>query len=309
MKIALPLFVLVLSCISKQANAQYYETTHRQTEDEIQKFKKLKVKTVTISLTEAGSEVPYSITQYDTSGRIFLIANLKHHEHFNYDQNGRMLYWLDSANDGRRFEKFEYRFSYDPSNRLVRYTTNKTNSQFIYDPSDAKETVTQNGVVIEKHDYFYTPEGKLTLEVFKDTSGKVLYQHKTMYNKYGDLASEIVVNPLKKCAGDSATSINTYDSKAHMIQKQKTLTTFSCDLRVANGPITKTTVNQKIVYTYDASGRMATETMTASDPALNYKREFQYSDDGLLAKETIRDDKGKPTKTMLYRYYYFNRKK
>jgi hypothetical protein len=303
------LTVLSVSYISG-IRAQYFDATHRQSADEIEKFKNEKVKMVTISLSEAGNEVPYSVSFFDMSGRVTFIVNPKHHEHFTYDNKGRMDYWLDSANDGRRFEKFEYFFGYNPDNRINSYRTAATSSTFTAIGTDGiKEDVLKNGVLIEQHLYTYTPDGKLTIEFFKDTSGKQLYLHKFYYNKYGDLSSEIVVNPIKRCAGDSTTIINTYDSKARLIQKQKTITTFNCDLRVPNSPVIKKTISENIVYTYDNKGRTVTEALTSSNPMLNYRKEYQYSDENLITKELTFDSNGKQSKQLIYKYYYYIRKK
>jgi YD repeat-containing protein len=303
-------FAAFIAGILTTSKAQYYDITHRQSNEEVQKYRNQRIQMVTISLSEASTEVPFGLNRYDTMGHIVLIANPKHHEHFIYDADGRMIYWLDSANDGRRFEKTEYNFGYDAGGKMNSFRTKGSTSSFMANgAAEIKEEVMKNGVLAERHSYTFTPENKPALEEFKDTSGKQLYFHKLLYNKYGDLSSEIVVNPVKRCAGDSSTHIYTYDSKARMIQQNSVITTFSCDLRVPGSPVTKTTVSQNTSYVYDNRGRLVTETMTSSNSLLNYRKEFQYNDENLLAKELTFDSKGRQSKSLIYKYYYFKRKK
>jgi hypothetical protein len=308
-KIALVLIVLVFAAISV-AQAQYYDATHRQTEQQRQLFKKEKVRMVTLSVTEAGAEVPFSITHYDTAGRVQMLANPKHHEHFRYDDKGRMAYWLDSANDGRRFEKFEHNFGYDANNRVNSYNSSKSNSTFsTAQNGDIIEEVSKNGIVAEKRSYAYNQDGKPVLEMFKDTGGRQLYMHKVLYNKYGDVASEIIVNNLKNCKGDSMVIINAYDSKGRIIQKQKFLTNYSCDNRLPNAQVDKKFISETIQYFYDSRGRLVNENQNSNDPAHINKKEYQYYDDGMVMKEMNVDGNGKSSGNLVYRYYYYIRKK
>jgi len=307
-KIISVLPVLLLASILN-VNAQYDANVHRQTDQEIQKFKKERLHFVTISLSEQGNEVPYAANYYDTSGRVIMMVTNKHHEHFGYDNNGRMNYWLDSANDGRRFEKIEYNFGYDGNNRVNSYETNKTKSQFaIGGGQEVNEDVMKNGVVVEKHSYTYTQEGKLTLEVFKDMSGNLVYSHKILYNKYGDLASEIIINPYKNCKGDSTAIINVYNSKGLIVHKQKNVTNFSCGQATSLNPEKKTITNS-IGYQYDSKDRLTIETLMSGDPTQNGRKEYSYNDDNLIAKEMDFDGKGASTGNKIYKYYFYLKSK
>ena len=297
----LALFIIGFSRISY---GQYYNETHRQTADDIKLIRSSNLKTRFSYIEQAGSSVPYGVNYYDTGGRVTFIATPMHHEHFSYDNRGRIVYWLDSANDGRRFEKFEYHFGYDDKGTVNLYKTTKTESMFSANSQEVKEDILRNGTVLERHTYNHNNDGKLTQEtsneMVKDSVGKLLYSHKLFYNKYGDLASEIIYNPLKDCKGDSIIIINTYDSKAKLIHRQKSLKTMKCETPAS--VIERKTISESISYTYNAAGLLTQESMISSDLSLNYVKKYLYNEKGILVREQGFDDKGKSTTDMVYSY-------
>ena len=287
---------------------QYYDETHRQTADDIKLLRSWNIKTRFSYLEQAGNSVANGVNYYDTGGRVTFIANPLHHEHFLYDDKGRMIYWLDSANDGRRFEKFEYHFGYNDKGAVNAYKTLKTESKFSGTGQAIREDVTRNGTVIERHNYSYNSDGKLTQqvsnEINKDTVGKLLYSHKIFYNKYGDIGSEIIYNSVKDCRGDSTIIINTYDSKGKMIHMQKSYKTMKCGNPAS--VIERKTISESISYLYDATtGQLTKEAMTSSDPTLNYKKEYVYNESGIIVKELGFDGNGKSTTNILYTYVFY----
>jgi YD repeat-containing protein len=258
-------------------------------------------------LQQNGGSIPYGVNYYDTGGRVIFMANPNHHEHFAYDDKGRMIYWLDSANDGRRFEKHEYHFGYDDKGAVNMYKTSTTESKFALSGHELKEDVSKNGSVIERRIYSYNNDGKLTQEMHyelnKDSVGKLLFSHKIFYNKYGDLASEIIYNPLNDCKGDSTIIINTYDSKAKLIQKRKTMKTMKCGTPAS---ITeRKTETETISYTYNAAGQLTSEGMTSIDPTRSYRKDYEYDTHGIILKERGFDGKGKSTTDISYTYIYY----
>src|ERR1700757_1909018 len=107
------LFCFILMVFPGLAGAQYYNATHRQSQYEINILKSRNIRVQAIYIRQAGNSVPYEVDNFDTGGRVIIIANAKHHEHFAYDNNGRLNHWIDSVNDGRRFERFDHTFGYD----------------------------------------------------------------------------------------------------------------------------------------------------------------------------------------------------
>jgi len=288
----------------KISYGQYYDETHRQTSDDINLIKARNIKTRFSYIEQAGSSAPYGVNYYDTSGRLTFMATPMHHEHFTYDDKGRMVYWLDSANDSRRFEKFEYHFGYDDKGALNAYKTSKTESKFSATGQEVKEDIIRNGTVVERYTYSYNSDGKLTQEVSNeitnDSVGKLLHSHKTFYNKYGDVGSEIIYDAIKDCKGDSTIMINTYDSKAKLIHKQKSLKTMKCGIPAS--VIERKTISESISYTYNAAGWLTQESMTSSDPSLNSVKKYEYDEHGIIVREKGFDDKGKSTTDMVYSY-------
>jgi|GEM_PF-3808925 len=301
------LVAVIILCSSTFSHAQYQEITHRQTADEIKLFRNWTLKEQVLYLQQGGGSILYGVNYYDTGGRVIFIANPNHHEHFSYDDKGRMVYWLDSANDGRRFQKQEYWFGYDDKGAINMYKTSTTESKFTANGSETKEDVMRNGTVVERRIYTYNNDGKLIQELHnemaKDSVGRLLYSHKLFYNKYGDLASEIIYNPLTDCKGDSTIVINTYDNKGKIIQKRKNIKTMKCG--ALPSAVERKMVSESTSYTYNAEGRLTKETMTASDPALSYRKEYEYEVNGVILKELGFDGKGKSTTDMAYSYIYY----
>jgi len=303
--------IIIFAVLCSFSRAQYFEATHRQSADEINQLKTHNIREKITYIQQADNSVPFGVTFYDTGGRVVFIANPNHHEHFIYDEKGRMTGWVDSVNDGRRFEKHEYQFGYNSKGTINLYKTSTTESKFFPLGQNIQEDVLHNGIVIELRKYDYNNDRKVTLELFRepgpDSLGKITYFHKILYNKYGDLASEIVYNPLKDCKGDSTVLINTYDSKGKLIHKQRSIKKLSCGA-IAN-TIDRKMETESVSMVYNASGKLTNESMVSSDPSLSYKKEFVYNENGILVKELGYDGKGKSTTNILYSYNYFPKKR
>ena len=293
--------------VQRNADAQYYNATHRQTAEEMALLKSQNIRVQAIYLEQAGNSVPYEVNNFDTGGRVILIANQKHHEHFAYDNNGRINHWVDSANDGRRFEKFEYYFGYDEKGMVNAYKTSNSFSKFYGSVPDLKEDIIRNNRIIEKHSYNFNNEGRLTSELFSDTSGKPVYSNRLFYNKYGDLGSQITVNAVKDCKGDSTAVINTYNNKGKIVHKQLNRTIITCGSQVTI--LLKKTITESYSYTYNAGGQLVKETMTSTLPGAGYRKEYQYGIEGLIFKELNFDDKGKSASDLIYSYVYYSKKR
>ena len=305
--------------ICRLSYGQYYTETHRQTTDNINLIRSWNLKTRYSYIEQADNSVPYGVNYYDTGGRVTFMATPMHHEHFMYDDKGRMVYWLDSANDGRRFEKFEYHFGYDDKGVVNVYKTSKTESKFTIVGDQVIEDLSKNGAVIETRIYSYNTtiysdnnDRKLIQEMdYKDAKdsvgkliyGKLLYSHKIFYNKYGDVGSEIIYNAIIDCKGDSTIMINTYDSKAKLIHVQKSLKTMKCGSPAS--VMERKTISESISYTYNAAGQLTQETMTSNDQSLNYVKKYVYNEHGILVREQGFDDKGKSTTDIVYSYVYY----
>ena len=175
------------------SHAQYFDATHRQSHEETELLKAHNIREKITYIQQGDNTAPYGVNYYDTGGRVIFIANPMHHEHFRYDDKGRMTYWLDSANDGRRFEKHEYYFGYDSKGALNLYKTEGAESRFFNSDNNVQEDILHKGLVTEVRKYSYNNDGKLILELFKepgnDSTAKILHLHKVLYNKYGDVAS------------------------------------------------------------------------------------------------------------------------
>src|SRR5688572_29622321 len=101
-KILASVFMLCFG-VTGAVNAQYYSLLNPQTQQQIAKFKEQKVAVQTAFIDMNGNQAPYGISKYNAEGKIIANINPKNHQHFVYDESGKLVSFIDSANDGRRF--------------------------------------------------------------------------------------------------------------------------------------------------------------------------------------------------------------
>ncbi len=294
------LVLFLVSCFAlQQANAQYQNLLNPQNTQQIQKFKEQKVVVQTAFLDVNGSQSPYGMFKFDTEGRILSNITPKNHQHFTYDASGRIITFIDSAHDGRRFWKTEYAFAYDADGRPATFKLGKQTASFSYNAA-TRELAEVNGNA--KTIYRYNEENKLVEEV--TTGGDEPKTHKYIYNKYGDLANEIIAR--QDANGTDTTRISySFDSKGKLMRKMVTQTRRMNESEDPTEPQTVVKTTKTYNYVYDVrTGLITTENMVSSNPKESCKTEWTYDNFGLPVKETKLDGTGKPIQTMVYKYSY-----
>lgn len=279
--------------------AQYQTLLNPQPAQQIQKFKEQKVAAQTIFLDINGSQAPYGLVKFDEDGRITKNITPKNHQHFSYDANGRLTSFIDSAHDGRRFWKNEYAFTFDAEGRPANFKLCKVTSNFSYDGTK-KELVEACGNA--KTTYRYNEENKITEEITE--GGDEPKTHKYIYNKYGDLATEIIA--LQNANGTDTTRIlYTYDSKGRLLRKMEINTRRMNESEDPTVPQTITKSTKTTNYTYDVrTGLLTAENTVSSNPKESGKTEWMYDNFGLPIKESKLDASGKPVQAFIYKYSY-----
>lgn len=289
------------------ASAQYADIRNPQTNKEIQVIHKQKVRRQIQYIVINGIEAPFGAATYDTSGRILSNTNARLRQHYAYDAHGRLISFVDSVSDGRRFTKNDYSFSYDSKGMPQQCSINGVKSGFSYD-AGKKELSEQRAEASgeqAKRLYSFNEGGKLIREEFFTPAGIMEKNHKLIYNMYGDLASEITVATLPNGDKDSSVQIYTYDSKGNCIRKQHThALTAHIDEDAANAQEEPETEITTMIhtYTYDRYGNRATENMQSSKAAENYRKEWVYEMNGLLESESTYDAANKLVKKFNYKY-------
>ena len=298
------IFVSVLSCLLavQAVKAQYADILHPQSDDQGLKMKAVKSNFKSQFIEMGGNEAAYAAYAYDNEGRIMKVATPKRHQLFTYNDKGQVSELVDSVNDGRRFERFDYHFEYDANGRLSSAVLGKKKAVFAYDAAKRElvETVSGAAGMLEKHVYHYTEENKLSDELFTSTAGEELRKHKLLYNKYGDLASEILVEKTKT-GKDSSSTLYTYDGKGRLIDKKYTLSKITLDVAQPSTPKVEMR-REAYSYTFNPKGQLGLITMTCSDGKDSYKQEYMYDNDGIISTETIRELGGKVIRKYSYRY-------
>lgn len=291
--------------ISNSASAQYSELRSPQTNAEIQKMRSMHIRAVTQFLELNGSAAPIGVTYLDTAGRITRIASKDHHGHFAYDGQGRLSTWIDSVNDGRRFEKKEYSFVYDEAGHPKNFKICKQACTFTYDQAGHKITENiVNGTQAASKIYMLNEDGKIVNERMSSPTGEA-YWHKFIYNKYGDLASEIKVSHNADGTLDSMVSIYTYDSKGRLIRRHNACRKGFTQSRDSLGHVSLKggeIVQQNYSYIFDMAGNMTTETLASTKADEGYKIEYQYDPTQLLTRQIKYDSHNKEVSRYAYKY-------
>jgi hypothetical protein len=283
---------------SGAALAQYETWRFPQKADEIQKMKTAKIENVTIWAEIDGTQSPYGIRFYDKDGRITRNIDVKSHAWYWYDVQGRMQKCIDSAFDGKRFTPSVYTFNYTPDGGLQNCQAGSSMISFAYNAGsrELSELVNENTTRY----YRYNENNKLAEEVSGDADNP--YRRKLIYNKYGDLASEVIVRSTAT-QRDSLIIVYSFDSKAQMVRKQMNSfhTEYSGDETM---PATETKKIEIWAYTYAMNGTLTTEAKTSpTHPAENYKIEWQYDQFTQLPLKAVHyNGQNKVEKTLIYKY-------
>lgn len=280
------------------ASAQYDTWRFPQKADEMQKMKAAHVENVTIYAEVNGTQTPYGIRFYDKEGRITRNIDAKSHAWYWYDAQGRVQKCVDSAFDGRRFVPSVYAFNYDPNGSLLNCQAGNAIISFAYNAGNRElsETLNENTTRF----YRYNENKKLLEEVSGDAQNP--YRRKLTYNKYGDLASEVIVHASEN-KKDSVIIVYSFDSKAQLVRKQ--MNSFHSEF--SEDPTTPSSERKKIEiwsYVYSMNGTLTTETKTSpTNPAENYKVEWEYDKFTQLPLKAVHyNGQNKPEKTLIYKY-------
>lgn len=295
----------VSAAVSNGASAQYNDLRNPQTSADMKKMRSMHVKSVTQYVELNGSSAPMSISYLDTGGRIVHIANHDHREYRTYDAMGRLAGRIDSVYDGRRFEKKEYSFGYDENGHPKHFRICGQSCDFTYDAAGLKMTERiVDGSRSASKMYILNNDGKIVSERLSSPSGDGYWQ-KYLYNKYGDLASEIKVSHNPDGTLDSAVSINTYDSKGRLIHKRMACRLGFTQKRDSLGHTTISggeSVQRNYSYIFDMQGNMTTETLASTKADESYKIEYQYDPTQLLTKEIKYDGHNKEVSRYAFKY-------
>lgn len=294
-----------LVAISNSVSAQYNDLRSPQTSADIHRMYSMHVKSVTQFLEVNGSSAPVGISYLDTGGRLLRIASREHRAYYTYDKQGRLTASIDSVSDGRRFEKKEYSFQYDETGRPKHFRIDRQACEFNYDAEGHKmsETIVTGAQSASKI-YMLNDQGKIVSERMSSPSGEG-YWHKFMYNKYGDLASEIKVSHNNNGTLDSMVSIYTYDGKGRLIRKHiasRLGFTLKHDSLGRTSISGGETLQQNYAYIFDMQGNMTSEVLTSSKAAESYKIEYQYDPTGLLTRQIKYDVQNKEISRYAYKY-------
>jgi YD repeat-containing protein len=292
------LLLCVAAFVCSTASAQYETWRFPQKAEEIQKIKTAGIERVTVFAEINGSQVPYGIRFYDKEGRIVRNVDAQTHAYYWYDAQGKVLKCVDSSFDGRRFFPTSYAFSYAPDGSLKGCQIGKTDLSFTYNAANRELSEVENESTTRY--YRYNEDGKLIEDVSGDAENP--YRRKLVYNKYGDLASEVLVRSTAT-SKDSIITVYSFDSKSHLVRKQTN--TFHTDISEdPTMPVSETKKIEIWAYTYAMNGTMTTETKTSpTHPAENYKVEYQYDNMKLLPLKEMRyNSQNKLEKTFVYKY-------
>jgi hypothetical protein len=212
--------------------------------------------------------------------------------------------------DGRRFERKEYSFQYDEAGHPKHFKIGQQSSEFNYDAAGHKMTESiVAGAKSASVMYILNEEGKIISERKSSPSGEG-YWHKYMYNKYGDLASEIKVSHNNNGTLDSMVSIYTYDGKGRLIRKHIAARNGFTQKRDSLGRTSVSggeTLQQNYSYIFDMQGNMTTETLSSSKAGESYKIEYQYDPTGLLTRQIKYDAQNKELNRYAYKYNTANK--
>jgi YD repeat-containing protein len=296
MKKTICLIAAGFACLA--ATAQYESVRFPQKAAEIQKMKNASVEQITIFSEVNSTQTPFGIRFYDNEGHITRNVDLSNHSWYWYDANGQVQRCIDSAYDGRRFFPTECTFSYAPDGSLRNCRIGNREVSFEYS-ADNRELSEVSNEVTERY-YRYDESGRLLEE--RSADAEKPYRRKLTYNKYGDLASELVVS-LEGNEKDSIITVYSFDSKAQLIRKQ----TNSFLTLTSEDPTTPDEVTKKIeiwAYSYSMNGTLATEARTSpTHPAENYRLEWQYDKITQLPLKEIRyDSKNVLERTLVFSY-------
>lgn len=300
----------VSAAVSNGASAQYNDLRDLQTSADMNKMRNMHVKSIIQNIELNGSSAPVGISYLDTGGRLVHIANHDHREYRTYDAMGRLASRIDSVYDGRRFEKKEYSFAYDDNGHPKHFRLCQQSCEFTYDAAGHKmtESIVTGGHSASKM-YVLNDEGKIISERMSSPSGEGYWQ-KYLYNKYGDLASEIKVSHNADGTLDSMVSINTYDSKGRLIHKRVACRLGFTQKRDSLGHTTLTggqSVLRNYSYIFDMQGNMTSETLASTKADESYKIEYQYDATQLLTKEIKYDGRNKEVSRYAYKYNTSNK--
>ena len=284
-------------CVCSTASAQYETWRFPQKAEEIQKMKSAAVSNVTVFAEVNGIQSPYGIYFYDKEGRIQRKADPQSHAQYSYDEQGRVARCIDSAFDGRRFFATSYSFAYGPEGTLQGCQVGKTALNFTYNAASRELTEVENESTTRY--YRYNEDGKLVEEVSGDAENP--YRRKLVYNKYGDLASEVLVRSTAT-SRDSMITVYSFDSKSHLVRKQTN--TFHTDISEdPTMPVAETKKIEIWAYTYALNGTLTTEAKTSpTTPAENYRIEYQYDVKMMPLKSLQFNSQNKLEKTLVYKY-------
>lgn len=284
--------------LSTGVYAQYEAWRFPQKAAEIQKMKAANVENVTIYAEVNGSQSPFGIRFYDGEGRLTRNIDLATHAWYWYDGQGRVQRCVDSAFDGRRFVPANYSFVYGPDGMLQSCQAGNAAISFTYNAGSREVTETANENTTPY--YRFDANNKLIEEVSGDAENP--YRRKLTYNKYGDLASEVIVRSANT-AKDSIIIVYSFDSKANLVRKQMN----SFRKEYSDDPAVPPTETKKIeiwAYVYAMDGTLTTETKSSpTHPDGNYKVEWQYDHlTKLPLKEMRYNAQSRLEKTMVYKY-------
>jgi hypothetical protein len=301
--------LIVLSFGSIKLQAQYDKLRSPQTKEEIDLLQKNKVMGQTVYLMDKGQKLASEGRAYDRSGRIIGMILYNKRDYFLYDEQGRLVDFMDSVLNGENFVAKHYTFAYDSSGKLSFINLPDASVSFSYDKKSRTltEKLSRNDSVF-RTTYTYNKFDKpLDIKCY-DVDGKLYKRHSFSYTDNGFLYSERMAVHADNVL-DSVVNIYQYDGNNRVAERQ--VFTFNIALLkdAEKGPYTRQAEHydsEDYLYTYNKDGRLASEERKVkSDPLSYYYRTFEYDSRGLMIKSSDQVAKMEP-RFYVYEYAYFD---
>ena len=302
-------FILLFSLLGySPLMAQYEEILKPQTKEEINLYKKLKVKMEQQKIvSKVNNGKGNKVRLYSPEGQLLGSFDYTARKYYKYDEQGRVIAMADTVlGDDNKYKGTDYSIRYGDNGMPELIVAGNVNSIFKYDTATMllKENLTSDSPALN---YYKFDKMGLVESGSLNRAGQFMTRHGIEYRAKGVPMREYVTNYYEE-AKDSMTIFYIYDEKNQLKTKQVFLrNTWYTSEDNAGRPTGAATHNEAGIYnyTYDEQGRVISEDYTNSvtDQKSHYIT-YKYYDNGLIKEVTEKYGKQEPA-VINYTYTFY----
>lgn len=303
------LFIVTFFCY-QFAEAQYEEMRILQKPEEMQLFKRLKVKELIGYKLENGQEKPVLHRYYDEKGRLIKEIKGTTRKIYRYDFRNRITMIQDSVLISGWYDRDEYEFEFDGYGKMAFARFPYYNSAFEYFPekNELLERTMMDLDAYRKRYFRFDPEDndRLLEEEFFSLDGSKELQRKLIYDSKGRLSIENLFKFHTNGSTDTATTEYTYNEKGQLVKKVSVEHSLVFPPEFNDEPLIPYHETTSSIYTYfyDKNGNVLEETFAYADNSYGYRIVYVYDNKGLKIKEESYDIKDNLKQVILYKYKF-----